>query len=246
MCAPTACGGRSAPWKGRSHPRFPGRASKLAIPSIGSCWPSWSVGNCVVSPVYRSREGTVAVGRSGRRTGSPAQLRSARGLPPAPEQIERFLKDESPGAYEKLVDQLLASPHHGERMARHWIDLVHFAETHGHDQDQVRPNAWRYRDYLIESFNADTPYSRFIEEQIGQRELAEIYWNDPVRRITEAQGRLRSPYWTPPLPPPTHWCQLSGGTWVQIVVVDRRVRLFRTVREVVIVNLPERPPGPTR
>jgi hypothetical protein len=89
------------------------------------------------------------------------------GLPPTPAETDAFLKDTSPDAYEKLADRLLASPHHGERMARQWMDLVHFAETHGHDQDRVRPNAWRYRDYLIAAFNADTPYARFVQEQIA-------------------------------------------------------------------------------
>jgi hypothetical protein len=112
------------------------------------------------------------------------------GLPPTPEQIERFLKDESPGAYEKLVDQLLASPHHGERMARRWMDLVHFAETHGHDQDRVRPNAWRYRDFLIESFNADTPYWRFIEEQLA----ADVLFPEKPER-TPALGFLAAGPW---------------------------------------------------
>jgi hypothetical protein len=89
------------------------------------------------------------------------------GLPPTPDEIDVFLADAAPDAYERLVDRLLASPHHGERWARHWMDLVHFAETHGHDQDRIRPNAWPYRDYLIASFNRDTPYSRFIQEQVA-------------------------------------------------------------------------------
>ena len=89
------------------------------------------------------------------------------GLPPRPEEVAFFVTDASPDAYEKLVDRLLCSPHHGERWARHWMDLVHFAESHGHDQDRIRPNAWPYRDYLIESFNADKPFARFIEEQVA-------------------------------------------------------------------------------
>ena len=89
------------------------------------------------------------------------------GLPPTPEEANVFLEDDSPNAYEKLADRLLASPHYGERWARHWMDAAHFAETHGHDQDRVRPHAWRYRDYLIDSFNADTSYSRFIQQQIA-------------------------------------------------------------------------------
>jgi hypothetical protein len=89
------------------------------------------------------------------------------GLPPTPEDVQEFLSDPSPGAYERLVDRLLASPQHGERWARHWMDLVHFAETHGHDQDRIRPHAWPYRDYLIRSFNRDTPYARFVGEQVA-------------------------------------------------------------------------------
>ena len=89
------------------------------------------------------------------------------GLPPTPEEVDTFLRDESSDAYERAVDRLLASPHYGERQARHWMDLVHFAETHGHDQDRPRPNAWPYRDYLVRSFNTDKPYARFVQEQIA-------------------------------------------------------------------------------
>ncbi|MFO0804822.1 MAG: DUF1549 and DUF1553 domain-containing protein [Gemmataceae bacterium] len=89
------------------------------------------------------------------------------GLPPTFAEVQAFRKDPSENAYEKLVDRLLASPAYGERMARIWMDLAHFAETHGHDQDRVRPHAWRYRDYLIQSLNADVPYGRFVQEQIA-------------------------------------------------------------------------------
>ncbi|AMV26016.1 hypothetical protein VT84_16575 [Gemmata sp. SH-PL17] len=89
------------------------------------------------------------------------------GLPPTPEEVEAFVNDRDASAYEKLVDRLLASPAYGERFARLWMDAVHFAETHGHDQDRVRPNAWRYRDYLIQALNADTPYARFVKEQVA-------------------------------------------------------------------------------
>ncbi len=89
------------------------------------------------------------------------------GLPPTPEAVQIFLADKSAQAYEKVVDRLLASPRHGERWARHWMDVVHFAETHGHDQDRIRSNAWPYRDYLIRAFNEDRPYARFVEEQLA-------------------------------------------------------------------------------
>lgn len=112
------------------------------------------------------------------------------GLPPTPAEVRAFLDDASPDAYEKLVDRLLASPRYGERWARHWIDLVHFAETHGNDQDRIRPNAWPYRDYLIESFNADKPYARFVEEQIAGDAL---YPDDP--QATVALGFLGAGPW---------------------------------------------------
>jgi cytochrome c553 len=89
------------------------------------------------------------------------------GLPPTPEEIEAFLKDDSPDAYEKLVEKLLASPHYGERWARHWLDLVRFAETHGHEFDFEIPDAWRYRDYVVRALNADLPYDRFLTEHVA-------------------------------------------------------------------------------
>lgn len=89
------------------------------------------------------------------------------GLPPTPEEVAVFQRDRSGDAYEKLVDRLLASPRYGERWARHWLDTVHYGETHGYDKDKPRPNAWPYRDYVIRSFNEDKPYWRFIEEQLA-------------------------------------------------------------------------------
>ena len=89
------------------------------------------------------------------------------GLPPAPEEVDRFVADPDPQAYEKLVDALLASPRYGERWARHWLDVVHYGDTHGYDKDKVRPNAWPYRDYVIRAFNEDRPYDRFVKEQLA-------------------------------------------------------------------------------
>jgi mono/diheme cytochrome c family protein len=112
------------------------------------------------------------------------------GLPPTPEETESFLRDDRPEAYELLVERLLSSPHYGERWARHWMDVVHFAETHGHDQDRIRPNAWRYRDYLIESFNRDTPYARFVQEQLAADVL---FPGEP--RLTVALGFIAAGPW---------------------------------------------------
>ncbi|MBL9212926.1 MAG: DUF1553 domain-containing protein [Opitutaceae bacterium] len=89
------------------------------------------------------------------------------GLPPTPEEIEAFAADTAPDAYSRLVDRLLASPRYGERWARHWLDVVHYGDTHGYDKDKLRPNAWPYRDYVIRSLNADKPYARFVQEQIA-------------------------------------------------------------------------------
>ncbi len=94
------------------------------------------------------------------------------GLPPTPEEVNAFLNDTRPGAYERLVDRLLASPHHGERWATYWLDVVRFAESNGYELDAERPQAWRYRDYVIRSFNADKPYDVFLTEQIAGDELA--------------------------------------------------------------------------
>jgi len=89
------------------------------------------------------------------------------GLPPTPERVRAFVNDRDPQAYEKLVDETLQSPRYGERWARHWLDVVHYGDTHGYDKDKPRPNAWPYRDYVIRALNEDKPYARFVEEQIA-------------------------------------------------------------------------------
>ena len=112
------------------------------------------------------------------------------GMGPSPEEMDRFLADPSPEAYEQVVDRLLSSPRYGERWARHWMDVAHFAETHGHDQDRIRTNAWPYRDYLITAFNSDKPYSRFVREQVAGDVL---YPDDPKAAI--ALGFLAAGPW---------------------------------------------------
>ena len=89
------------------------------------------------------------------------------GLPPSDAERDAFLADAAPDAYERVVDRLLASPRHGERWARHWLDAAHYGDSHGYDKDQPRPNAWPYRDYVIRSLNADKPYARFVQEQVA-------------------------------------------------------------------------------
>ena len=93
------------------------------------------------------------------------------GLPPAPDEAASFIADTSPDAWEKLLDRLLASPHYGERWGRHWLDVARYADSSGFEHDRDRPNAWRYRDYVIQAFNRDTPYNVFLMEQLAGDEL---------------------------------------------------------------------------
>ena len=107
------------------------------------------------------------------------------GLPPVPEAVEAFVDDASPDAYVKLVDRLLASPHYGERWGRHWLDLVRFSETSGHEFDYDIPLAYRYRDYVIRAFNADVPYDQFVVEHLAGDLLPEPR-RDPATGTNES------------------------------------------------------------
>ncbi len=119
------------------------------------------------------------------------------GLPPTLEQREAFLADNSPDAYERLVDRLLASPEYGERQGRHWLDIAGYADSDGYlAADRQRPEAWRYRDYVIRSLNEDVPYDRFLTEQLAGDELsdwrrAETLTPEMIRQLT-ATGFLRT------------------------------------------------------
>ncbi len=93
------------------------------------------------------------------------------GIPPTPAEVQQFLADNKPGAEERLVDRLLASPRYGERWGRHWLDVVRYSDSDGFKQDDTRPNMWRYRDWVIQSWNEDKPFNRFIREQIAADEL---------------------------------------------------------------------------
>src|SRR4051812_13996715 len=93
------------------------------------------------------------------------------GLPPTPAEIDTFVRDTSPKAWEKVVDRLLASPHYGEQWGRHWLDVVRFAESDGYEYDMHRPDSYRYRDYVVQSFNEDKPYDQFVKEQLAGDEM---------------------------------------------------------------------------
>ena len=109
------------------------------------------------------------------------------GLPPSPAEIEDFVNDERPDAYPRLVDRLLSSPLYGERWAQHWLDVVRYAETEGYEYDRHIPDAWRYRDYVVDSLNTDKPYDRFLTEQIAGDELEPA---DPTCLVASIFHRL--------------------------------------------------------
>ncbi|HEV8544562.1 MAG TPA: DUF1549 domain-containing protein, partial [Verrucomicrobiae bacterium] len=146
----------------------------VAEPLIPSVWNSGLIKTPVDAFVLSGLE---------KRTWTPADPAEKRtlirrvyfdvtGLPPAPEAVEVFLSDRSPDAYEKLVDRLLDSHEYGEHWAQHWLDVVRYAETEGYEYDRHIADAWRYRDYVINSLNSDKPFDRFVTEQIAGDEIA--------------------------------------------------------------------------
>ena len=112
------------------------------------------------------------------------------GLPPAPDEVRAFLADSSPRAYERLVDRLLASPRYGEHWGRQWLDVVRYSDSNGFDWDEYRPQAWRFRDYVIRSFNADKPFDQFVREQLAGDELLE----GPPRTDAERDALIATGY----------------------------------------------------
>jgi mono/diheme cytochrome c family protein len=114
------------------------------------------------------------------------------GLPPTPQEVDAFVNDRSPDAWPKLIDKLLASPHYGERWARHWLDLARYADSDGFEFDRDRPEAWRYRDYVVKAFNEDKPYDRFVKEQLaGDEYVTKDTPEDAARDAIIATGFLR-------------------------------------------------------
>ena len=134
-------------------------------PATDSTWPRTPIDRFILAKL--SEKGLRPSREADRRTLIRRLTFDLHGLPPTPEEVAAFLDDASPDAYEKLVDRLLASPRYGERWGRHWLDVVHYGESHGYDKDKPRRNAWRYRDYVIQSLNEDKPYDRFVKEQLA-------------------------------------------------------------------------------
>ena len=112
------------------------------------------------------------------------------GLPPTTKQVAAFMQDASPDAYQQLVDQLLASPHYGEKWGRHWLDVVRYAESNSFERDATKPFVWRYRDYVIRSFNDDKPYDQFLTEQLAGDEV-----DNPTSQSIIATGYYRLGQW---------------------------------------------------
>jgi hypothetical protein len=169
------------------------RPLQKAVPprSVGAAhaaWPRTSIDQFVLHEL--TSRGLPPSPPADRRTWLRRVTFDLVGLPPTPEEVEAFVADHSENAYERVVDRLLASPRYGERWARHWMDVVHYAETHGHDQDRPREHAWPYRDYLIRAFNSDLPYGRFVREQIAGDVL---FPDDPW--ATVATGFLATGPW---------------------------------------------------
>ena len=131
----------------------------------------------VIIPIDRFLEATraekklVAAPRADKRTLIRRAYIDLIGLPPSPADVEAFVADQSADAWDKLITKLLASPQYGERWGRHWLDVARYADSNGFEQDYDRPNAWRYRDYVINAFNQDKPYNQFLKEQIAGDEL---------------------------------------------------------------------------
>jgi hypothetical protein len=119
----------------------------------------------------RAQQGLSPAPRADRLTLVRRAYLDLLGLPPSPAEVAHFVADDKPGAWERLIDTLLASPHYGERYGRHWLDVARYADSGGFEYDVHRPNAWRYRDYVIRSFNDDKPYNTFLIEQIAGDEM---------------------------------------------------------------------------
>jgi len=158
------------------------------VPQVNSTWVRTPIDAFVLAKLQQ-QDLTPSV-EADRRTLIRRLSFDLHGLPPTPEELEAFLADRAPDAYERLVDRLLASPRYGERWGRHWLDVVHYGDSHGYDKDKPRLNAWPYRDYVIRSFNQDKPYSRFVQEQIAGDVL---YPKDPEGTI--ATGFIAAGPW---------------------------------------------------
>lgn len=142
-----------------------------SIPEVAnSAWPKNEIDNFVLAKLEQA--GLTPAETTARRDLIRRAYYDLTGLPPTFDQVTQFINDDSPDAYPKLIDRLLASPHYGEKWGRHWLDLVRYAESNSFERDGVKPFVWRYRDYVIRAFNQDKPYDQFLIEQLAGDEIA--------------------------------------------------------------------------
>lgn len=164
------------------------------VPQVASAaWPRTPVDHFVLEKIEGA--GLEPAPPADRRTLIRRASFDLVGLPPSPAEVDAFVADRSPDAFARLIDRLLASPHYGERWGRHWLDLVRYAETNGYEHDKPKPNAYRYRDYVVESFNHDVPYDQFVKELLAGDLL-------PEPRLSPDGTKKMSPIGT-------------GGMWFQ-------------------------------
>jgi hypothetical protein len=161
---------------------------QVTVPNTGSAWGRTPVDSFIMAKLNEKH--LAPSPEAGARTLIRRLTYDLHGLPPTPQEVEEFVHDSRPDAYERLVDRLLGSPRYGERWARHWLDIVHYGESHGYDKDKPRANAWPYRDYVIQSLNSDKPFDRFAQEQIAGDVL---YPGDPDATI--ATGFIAAGPW---------------------------------------------------
>jgi hypothetical protein len=169
---------KGAPWPEESPGRTPGRTPKrwaftpvkvVQPPPDPSGWSANAIDRFVQAKLHK--HGLTPAGPADKRTLIRRVTFDVIGLPPTPAEVDAFLADRSPDAFARVVDRLLASPHYGERWARHWLDVVRYADTGGFEADHLYPGAWKFRDWVIRSFNAHKPFDRFLHEQVAGDEL---------------------------------------------------------------------------
>jgi mono/diheme cytochrome c family protein len=188
-------GGRSPEWTNRKYrPDDVWAYRPLRRPTVPAPGPGAAPVNNPIDAFIRQRLLERGVVRAAPPADRATLLRRVTldltGLPPTPEETDAFLHDDAPDAFARVVESLLASPHYGEQWARHWLDVVRYADTGGYANDYERPNAWRYRDYVVRSFNQDRPYDRFVLEQLAGDEI------DPADpELLVAAGFLRLGPW---------------------------------------------------
>jgi hypothetical protein len=186
------------------------RVKKPDVPEVGSSgWATNDVDRFILAKL--EAHGLAPNPRANRQTLIRRATYDLTGLPPTPTEVQSFVADESPEAYTKLIDRLLDSPAYGEKWGRHWLDLVHYAESNSFERDNPKPDVWRYRDYVIRSFNADKPYNEFVKEQLAGDQLEPVTADSVI-----ATGYYRLGLWDDESadPPKTRYDELDD--WVTV------------------------------